>query len=90
MSITITEETLKRITWTDMREAAEAALKEGSSMELHLRSTKSGQPCDTLVVDNDTAGQCTGGTTAWGDWEPKTQTLKVDGMRINLDGEEVE
>ncbi|TQF11998.1 hypothetical protein FJV41_31215 [Myxococcus llanfairpwllgwyngyllgogerychwyrndrobwllllantysiliogogogochensis] len=90
MSTTITSDNLQRITFTDMREAAEIALKEGRPVEFHSRSTETGAPCHTLVVDNSEAGQCQGGNTAWGDWEPKTQTLKIDGERVDLNGKPVD
>ncbi|MBN9682584.1 MULTISPECIES: hypothetical protein [unclassified Corallococcus] len=77
----------------DLRKVAEAALNEGRSVELHTGSNRQGVSVETLVVDEDRAGQSVGGTAVWGDWNWATHTLRTDedtDLVLTVNGEPAE
>ena len=93
MSVTINKANLNRIIAPDMKEAAEAALRQGEALELYTGANAGGQTVQVLVVAEDRAGLWMGGTTAWGEWDEEKRGVRLEneqGMLLNLNGEPVE
>lgn len=93
--IVITTALLDEIAASDLRKAAQQALARGQAVDLYVAQGRSGQRVDTLVADEERAGQSTGGASVWGDWSEARMELVLDDrgaegevLVAGLDGEQ--
>jgi hypothetical protein len=85
----------------DLRQEALEALARGEEIEVVRNKLPTGVTVETLIIhapggasgDIGRAGQACGGDASWGDWDPATRTITLDGsdgegttVEVNLYG----